>query len=350
MRLIFLHTYAQMQFQWVIIVVLVLGTIVALLMEPASAVLRRWRTYRQQPIRPALCVLVLVLLGGSALLFILMRYGIFADTIVSAIESFGSLLARLNAPERFVVLVQTAPSQPLAIAEAACVAVGLGAAHALTPGHSKTLVAAYLVGTRGSSAQALLLGLSVTVTHTAGVFVLGGVSLVLTRFITLEHSMLWVEVAAGTLVVLLGGQLLYQRLRPSFTHNHTHPHEHGPHTHTHLPAQKASRRSWLMLGIAGGLVPCPSALVLLLTAIGLGRAGLGLLLTAAFSVGLASVLTGVGLLFVHGQRWLHQRDGFVYAPQLNAVRRMMPVASAIFVTIIGVGITLSALAQTGALH
>lgn len=278
-----------------------------------------------------------------------MLYGLVTGTVFSTITSLRLLVASLNGSEQFAgLLVRTTSSKLLALAGVAGVAVVLGAAHALTPGHSKTLVAAYLIGARGTSAQALLLGLSVTVTHTAGVFVLGGVSLVLTRFIAPEQWLPGIEVLAGALVVLLGTQLLRQRLRPSGPYEHAH--DHGPHTHTHLPEHAGSGRSWLMLGIAGGLVPCPSALVLLLTAIGLGRAGLGLLLTVAFSVGLASVLTMVGLVFVHGRRWLDQRAGLISAPQLVAVRRLVPIASAMVITVIGVGTTLSALVQISMLR
>ena len=171
----------------------------------------------------------------------------------------------------------------------------------------------------------------------------------LTRLIAPEQWLPWIEVLAGALVVLLGVQLLRQRLWFTRPHDHAHAHD-GSHTHTHLPEHAGNGRSWLMLGIAGGMVPCPSALVLLLTAIGLGRAGLGLLLTAAFSVGLASVLTAVGLLFVHGRRWLDQRAGLISAPQLVAMRRLVPVASAILITMVGVGITLSALVRISMLR
>lgn len=121
------------------------------------------------------------------------------------------------------------------------------------------------------------------------------------------------------------------------------------HTHT-IPGADGSAVSWrslLALGISGGLMPCPSALVVMLSAISLGRIGLGLLLIVMFSVGLAGVLTGVGLLFVHGKRWIDRLSG---GRLLRLGLRALPVASAVFVTTAGLIITAQALAQAGVLR
>src|SRR5215207_9718672 len=170
------------------------------------------------------------------------------------------------------------------------------------------VVAAYLIGARGTARHAGILGLTVTLTHTAGVFVLGAVTLYLSRYILPEVLYPWLSAASGLLVVLIGLVLLYRNL-DKMTHDrkaghtlveHTHSHEgershahhthsHDGYTHGHLPAD-GSKITWhglMALGVSGGLVPCPAALVLLLGAISLDRLGFGMVLVLAFSAGLA---------------------------------------------------------------
>jgi nickel/cobalt transporter (NicO) family protein len=269
-----------------------------------------------------------------------------------------------------------------------------GAAHALTPGHGKTVVAAYLVGTRGTARHAGLLGLTVTLTHTVGVFALGAVTLYLSRYVVPEALYPWLSIVSGLLVVAIGLSLLYRRLRGVFwvssgkvehtraepplaesthtyhhssreqRHTHAHParahshkdhhhphtghehaHSHGDHSHSHLPpgadGSKVTWRSLLILGVSGGLVPCPAALVLLLSAISLHRLGFGIVLVVAFSAGLAIVLTGIGLLMIHSKR-LFERFSFE-----ARVPRFLPVASAMAVSLAGLAIMLGALKQAG---
>ena len=234
-----------------------------------------------------------------------------------------------------------------------------GAAHALTPGHGKAVVAAYLIGARGRARHAGILGLTVTLTHTAGVFVLGAVTLYLSRYILPEVLYPWLSVASGLLVVLIGLALLYRHLDKMFhdrkvghTHvEHTHPHDcehshahsHGGRTHSHLPAE-GSKITWsglMALGVSGGLVPCPAALVLLLGAISLDRLGFGMVLVLAFSTGLAIVLTGIGLLMIYARKLFERFTFEARAP------RLLPVVSASIITLAGVGIALGALQQTG---
>jgi ABC-type nickel/cobalt efflux system permease component RcnA len=168
-------------------------------------------------------------------------------------------------------------------------AFGWGALHALSPGHGKSMVAAYLVGTRGSVRDALLLGGTVTVAHTAGVFALGFVALALSAWILPEHLYPWLNLVAGLMVVGVGLRVLRGRLR------HVHHHHHHHHHH---------RGSILALGASAGLIPCPTALVVLLGAIAQHRVGLGLVLIVAFSAGLATTLTGLGIAVVHASRAL----------------------------------------------
>jgi nickel/cobalt exporter len=198
-----------------------------------------------------------------------------------------------------------------------------GAAHALSPGHGKTIVTAYLVGQRGTPRHAALLGLIVTVTHTIGVFALGFVTLLLSRFVVPDRLYPWLNLASGVLVVAIGASVLRARWRHGRSHHHHHHQE-----------QELSRRSLLAVGISGGLLPCPSALVVLLAAISLHRVGFGLLLILAFSAGLALTITGIGLVAVLA-RTAFRRVSFEgrFVALLPAVSALVIVAAGLTMTI-----------------
>src|SRR5215207_1830681 len=263
--------------------------------------------------------------------------------------SFGSVTQRVDA------LVSVERLSAAVVALSMLAAFFWGAAHALTPGHGKAVVAAYLIGARGTARHAGILGLTVTLTHTAVVFVLGAVTLYLSRYIVPEVLYPWLSVASGLLVVLIGLVLLHRHLdkrlhdrRARHTHAGEHSHAHNAHshdgyTHAHLPADD-SRITWrglMALGVSGGLVPCPAALVLLLGAVSLDRLGFGMVLVLAFSAGLAVVLTGIGLLMIYARK-LFERFSFE-----TRVPRLLPIVSASIITLAGVGIALEALGQTG---
>jgi len=201
-----------------------------------------------------------------------------------------------------------------------------GAAHALSPGHGKAMVAAYLVGSRGTPRHALLLGLTVTVTHTAGVFGLGLVTLGLSELIVPEQLYPWLNLASALLVVGVGLSVLRARLRRRHAQGHHH-HHHG----------ERSLRDLLAVGISGGLLPCPTALVVLLAAISLHRIGYGLVLILAFSLGLAGAMTAVGLAAVSARRFLRKKsfDGRLV--------RALPAASAALILALGLVMTTRAL-------
>jgi ABC-type nickel/cobalt efflux system permease component RcnA len=199
-----------------------------------------------------------------------------------------------------------------------------GAAHALSPGHGKTIITAYLVGKRGTPRHAALLGLIVTVTHTIGVFALGLVTLLLSRFIVPEELYPWLNLVSGLLVVGIGLSVLRSRLRGR-RHTHHHHHEH-----------ELSRRSLLAVGVSGGLLPCPSALVVLLAAISLHRLGFGLLLIVAFSAGLALTITGIGLVAVLA------RSAFGRLSFNGRLLSLLPALSALVIVAAGVGMTVRA--------
>ena len=237
------------------------------------------------------------------------------------------------------------------------VAFGLGAVHALSPGHGKTIVAAYLVGTRGTPAHAVFLGAMVTFTHTISVFLLGFATLFLSRFILPEKIYPVLGVISGVSIVWIGGLLLHKRLRLAriLPHAHTHDHDHHhlhdhvhshahdhhhdhSHSHSHVP-DDVSLGGLIALGASGGLVPCPSALVVLLSAIALGRVGLGLILLVAFSLGLAGVLMAVGLLVLYAKHLLPDSKKSAAHPAF----RLVPVFSAALIVCIGILITAASL-------
>jgi ABC-type nickel/cobalt efflux system permease component RcnA len=225
------------------------------------------------------------------------------------------------------------------------VAFGLGAMHALSPGHGKTIVAAYLVGSRGTFKHAIFLGGMVTFTHTVSVFLLGLTTLFLSQYVLPEKIFPVLGAISGISIVWIGGMMLYkraQRLRhshPAHTHDHDHSHDHhhdhGPHTHTHVPEGDITLGSLIALGASGGLVPCPSALVLLLSSIALGRVALGLMLLIAFSSGLAVVLMGIGVLVLYAKHFLPDSQKTAAHPAF----RIIPVVSAALIVCIGLLMT-----------
>ena len=215
----------------------------------------------------------------------------------------------------------------------------LGGLHALTPGHGKTLVAAYLIGSRGTVRHAAALGGIVTLTHTASVIGVGLLALLAGHYILPDVLVPALEVCAGLLVVALGARLLWARWRTHGGHRHHHDHGHYHHEdHHHLPKGDVRLADLLAMGVSGGLVPCPEALGVMLIAIGLGRIGLGLVLIVAFSLGLAAVLIAIGILLVRCKSRLDRlgKPG-------SAWQRLLPLVSAVIVTVLGVGIALKGL-------
>ena len=208
-----------------------------------------------------------------------------------------------------------------------------GAAHALSPGHGKAIVTAYLVGQRGTPRHAAALGLIVTATHTIGVFALGLVTLALSQFIVPEQLYPWIGLVSGLLVIGVGASVLLSRVRHRRAHRHGHDHHHH---HPH-GGEELGWRSLTAVGISGGLLPCPSALVVLLAAISLHRVALGLLLIVAFSAGLALSIAGIGLAAIFAKRTFG-RFGLQ-----GRVIGMLPAVSALVIVIAGAAMTVRAL-------
>jgi nickel/cobalt exporter len=279
-----------------------------------------------------------------------------------------------------------------------------GAMHAMTPGHGKTIVGAYLVGSRGTLKHAVYLGLTTTITHTLGVFALGLITLFAAQYIVPEKLFPWLSLLSGLFVVGIGINLMVSRFKSSealswlqslkaditksrelgspvlqyehaeaiphrhqfvmgapqahdhvhdhlhdHVHDHDHPHghdhDHAHADHSHLPpgaqGEPVTWRSLLALGISGGLLPCPSALVVLLGAIALNRVGFGLILVLAFSLGLAGALTAIGMMFIYAGKFFNR------FPSQGRLIRFLPVLSALFVSVIGLGIAIKALQEIG---
>ncbi|MGH8801210.1 MAG: nickel/cobalt transporter [Casimicrobiaceae bacterium] len=327
----------------------------------------------------------------------------------AGIGATGAAIAWLTRETRRLVELISTPHVPLHIALLALLAAAvLGAFHAFSPGHGKTVVGAYLIGSRGTPRHALFLGLTVTVTHTLGVFALGFATLIASRFVVPERLFPILSLVSGLLVLGMGIVLLVQRWRAArnafpasgadragrlgrshaaatvvryrtatlqassllarrfafaqgheldgSAHDHSHDHDgHAPHehehahghhgpaaalthshggrVHSHLPPDASGERlSWqslLALGVSGGLVPCPSAMVLLLAAVALNKTAYGLVLVLAFSVGLAATLTAVGLAF------LYARNRIVRPGHDARWPHWLPVASAGAITLVG---------------
>jgi ABC-type nickel/cobalt efflux system permease component RcnA len=230
---------------------------------------------------------------------------------------------------------------PLVVVLAVLLALALGAGHAALPGHGKTVLAAYLAGRAGRPRDAVAVGVLVTLTHTVGVLVAG---VLLTVFTALagERLLTYLGVASGLLVVAVGAGMVVNLLRHhkhshhdhphgyAHPHSHDHPHSHGhPHSHPWRP----SRWGLAGIGLAGGLVPSPSALLVLLTAVGLGRAAFGVLLVLVYGLGMAATLTGAGLLLVAvGDRLGRLTHLAAYAPRVTAG----------LVVVVGIGLTVRA--------
>lgn len=231
-------------------------------------------------------------------------------------------------------------SDPAIAITALAVAFTLGAAHALTPGHGKTIVAAYLAGTRGRVSDAILLGGVVTATHTASVFVLGLAALYATSRVSPTQILPWLSLTSGLLVLAVGAWLLAQRVHalrhPHHHHHHGHGHSHGHHHHSHDGPAHDGRGGLFSLGISGGLVPCPEALVVLMIALSLGRLLNGLVVLLAFSAGLAAVLMALAVATVLARPVLETAAGQA------RWTRVVPVASAGIIVIAGAVLVLGA--------
>ena len=217
-----------------------------------------------------------------------------------------------------------------------------GAFHALSPGHGKTMVAAYLVGTRGTAKHAVFLGLVVTLTHTIGVFLLGFVTFVAAQYIVPEKLYPVLSGLSGLGILIIGLGMLWTRISALHHAQGDTLYADGDEREAFFQTEEEavtpasdqqeaplSLRTLLVLGITGGILPCPSALVVMLAAIGLHRIVFGMIMIATFSLGLATVLTLIGILVVRARGWLERM------PLTTTLTTRLPIVSAAIVTLLG---------------
>ena len=267
----------------------------------------------------------------------------------SAVPVFGNT----STSSQLAGLINYRDLTPQVIALSLLTAFGLGALHALEPGHGKSVAAAYLVGTRATPRHAVLLGTTVTITHTFSVFLLGLVTLFLSSYIVPEKLFPYLGLFSAAIVIVMGVSMIVNALRQrrsgaNVATDHAHEfdadtnqmvHAHGGKQHTHVPPAKMNARNVLAVGISGGMIPCPGALIVMLSAVALGRIGFGMILIVMFSLGLAGVLTGISLALVYSKKAISKSS---FAARLNALVpkdgnliQLMPVFSGVLV--IGAG-------------
>jgi len=327
-----------------------------------------------------------------------------ADTALPNAGFVTAALARVDAT--FHDLVGTRRLTWTAGLLAVLLSLVLGASHAAMPGHGKTVMAAYLAGRRGSRRDAVTVGVTVTVTHTAGVLVLG-LLLTASASVAGESLLAWLGTAGGLLITAVGAALMVGAVRgygrpagrhhehgQGHTHGHGHHHHHHGHEHpshhdhphvvvpapaTHhgapvggtatlteqavapvgfeadhghphpagepvAPRRRGRVAALVGMGVAGGLVPSPSALIVLLGAIGLGRTWFGVLLVVGYGLGMAATLTAAGLLLVRlGDRVRNTRAD----PSRGRFARwtgLAPILTAALVFCVGITMALRAVA------
>jgi nickel/cobalt exporter len=260
-------------------------------------------------------------------------------------------------------IFRSADLSPLVLLVSILTAAALGAGHALTPGHGKTLMAAYLVGTRGTPLHAAGLGLSVTASHTIGILVLAALVVGAQGFLPPDMIVKSAPLVAAISIVLIGGWMLFGEGRRRWrvraanaahhhAHEHAEAHDHDPETtpgehshggvrHSHLPASGTTItwRGLFVLGLAGGLIPSTSALLILLGSIAAGRPAFGFVLVVAFGLGMAVVLGGIGLALVLARGRLDRVDP---VSPLGRLSGFVPLVAAFLVFGLGLYLTVQA--------
>jgi ABC-type nickel/cobalt efflux system permease component RcnA len=239
---------------------------------------------------------------------------------------------------------------------AVLLAIAFGAIHAMAPGHGKSITAAYLVGAGGRIRQAVIAGVAIASMHTASVIGLGLLILSAEKLFAPEKVYPWLGLVSGIVVLGLGSYLLATRARAigwregfkaaaPADHSHgeghdpDHGHEHG-HTHPELdPSQSLlSKKGLAVLAVSGGMLPSPTALVVLLASVAIHRVAFGLGLILAFSVGLAAALIGIGIAAIRARDVVSKRMG-------SGLGRLIPVGSAAVIILVGAFLVVRAAGQ-----
>jgi ABC-type nickel/cobalt efflux system permease component RcnA len=257
------------------------------------------------------------------------------DTAAPADDVRGAFGGSLPLERRFVTALDSSPGVAGYLL-ALLVAFGVGAVHALAPGHGKAIGAAYMVGELGRVRDAAVLGTTVAVMHTGSVLALGLALWSATRRPDAARLTATIGLVTGVVFAALGAWLLVRRWRERAA---PHAAENG-HTHA-VPRAPLSREGLVALGAAGGLLPSPSALLVLLTALAVGRVAYGLGLIVAFSAGLAATLTAVGIAVLRGGDVAHDRAG----ARLHGLVHRAPLLGAVVVLVLGLAIATRAALQ-----
>jgi ABC-type nickel/cobalt efflux system permease component RcnA len=232
------------------------------------------------------------------------------------------------------------------------IAIIIGAIHSLSPGHGKALIGAYIIGTKGTVSDAITLGIVTAASHTISVLILGVILLIAFNSVVPDNIASYLNIVSGIIIVIIGIYLLRRRFREmkNSTHSHEHSHAHDGHDnhhhdhahghdHQHITMESIQKNSmWtnVMMGISGGMVPCPTALVVLFLAISLKKLALGLVLIIFFSFGLAATLTTLGILFAKGSKLIDRYDN-------NRIVARLPIISAGIIVVLGTVIFIRAL-------
>jgi ABC-type nickel/cobalt efflux system permease component RcnA len=285
-------------------------------------------------------------------------FSVTGDTPPTPLAAPNTVSPRTTDP--FAALVTATELNPTVIVLALLGAAFLGGIHAASPGHGKSVMAAYIVGTHGTVTHALALALSVTLAHTTGVLALGLLTVVASNVIFPEQLYPWLTLVSGGLVLIVGLGFLATSVRGrsrgvhEHSHDHGHSHEHGHgHEHPHAHTRRSLAPTWrglFALGLAGGIVPSGSALIVLLSSIALGRLGFGLVLIVAFGLGMAVVLVATGMLLVHaGRLMLRLFPDNTRSPTRQRLAAAVPVVSASVMTLLGGVAMFQGLSQLGML-
>ena len=289
-------------------------------------------------------------LTGETKPLVAVAEGVSDETVSTGVREGGTTVAS-RLLDRVSEIVRKDELPPMVLALGLAIAAALGMGHAFAPGHGKTVMAAYLIGEQGTARHAVILGLVVTITHTWSVILLGVVTLYFEGMITETQMNFWTGILSGWIIIGIGGLLFRQRYhqllasaqgKPGdwrFYHGHEHAGD-DPAILALKPGEAPSYRNILWLGISGGVVPCPAALIVLLLALKVGRLSYGLALIFAFSLGLAAVLVVIGLLVVRASRLL-QRQKLTDHP----LQRLLPLGSAALITLLGAWVVLWTLLQ-----
>jgi ABC-type nickel/cobalt efflux system permease component RcnA len=266
------------------------------------------------------------------------------DGNVSPVTALSASTAVIRPADPFASLITATELNPTVILLALLGAAALGGIHAASPGHGKSIMAAYIVGRRGTIWHASVLAMSVTLAHTTGVLILGLLTIVASNLIFPDQLYPWLTLVSGAVVLVVGSSFLIVTL-----HGRAHHHHHHDREHDHSPGPSAGSlaptwRGLLALGLAGGIVPSGSALVVLLSSIALGRLGFGLVLIVAFGFGMAVVLVVTGVLLVHAGQFMVRLFPDTSRRRLSS---LVPLFSASVMTLLGVVSTVQGIAQTG---